>query len=266
MRRRAGARRGSRTASRDGRSASPRACGSGTHARATYAAERSRGAVSHGGAPSSSTWGAPGSANVASAVGVDACPRARTARTRALRARAPARARRCARCDPRPTRAPRPARSRRAALVVGDDQHRPIGRRMLLAPAATIRSASMSRPESVSSRIARRGSRIAIWRISLRFFSPPEKPSLTERVMKLRSISTSFIRSVASARKSMASRSSRPRARRTALSAVRRKDELPTPGISTGCWNARNTPAAARSSGFGGGRSSPSSFTEPATS
>ena len=37
----------------------------------------------------------------------------------------------------------------------------------------------MSRPESVSSRIASVGSRIAIWKISLRFFSPPEKPSLT---------------------------------------------------------------------------------------
>ena len=35
------------------------------------------------------------------------------------------------------------------------------------------------------------GSSIAIWRISLRFFSPPENPSLTDRLMKLRSISTS---------------------------------------------------------------------------
>ena len=45
-------------------------------------------------------------------------------------------------------------------------------------PLATMRSASMSRPESVSSRIARSGSRIAICMISLRFFSPPENPSL----------------------------------------------------------------------------------------
>ena len=37
----------------------------------------------------------------------------------------------------------------------------------------------MSRPESVSSRIASFGSSTAIWKISLRFFSPPEKPSLT---------------------------------------------------------------------------------------
>ena len=48
-----------------------------------------------------------------------------------------------------------------------------------LTPAATIRSASMSRPESVSSRTAIRGFSIAICRISSRFFSPPEKPSLT---------------------------------------------------------------------------------------
>jgi hypothetical protein len=34
----------------------------------------------------------------------------------------------------------------------------------------------MSRPESVSSRIASFGSSTAIWKISLRFFSPPEKP------------------------------------------------------------------------------------------
>ncbi len=38
----------------------------------------------------------------------------------------------------------------------------------------------MSRPESVSSRIASLGSSTAIWRISLRFFSPPEKPAFTD--------------------------------------------------------------------------------------
>src|SRR5215210_339617 len=40
-------------------------------------------------------------------------------------------------------------------------------------PSATIRSASMSSPESVSSRMAMRGESIAIWSISIRFFSPP---------------------------------------------------------------------------------------------
>ena len=71
------------------------------------------------------------------------------------------------------------------------------GLRSAFTPFATIRRASMSRPESVSSKMASLGSRIAIWRISLRFFSPPENPSLTDRLMKLRSISTSFIFSLA---------------------------------------------------------------------
>ena len=53
------------------------------------------------------------------------------------------------------------------------------GERRLLTPCATIFSASMSSPESVSSRIASVGSRTSICRISLRFFSPPENPSLT---------------------------------------------------------------------------------------
>jgi hypothetical protein len=56
-----------------------------------------------------------------------------------------------------------------------------------------MRSASMSRPESVSSRIASFGSSSAIWRISLRFFSPPEKPALTGRFSRKSSISTSSI-------------------------------------------------------------------------
>src|SRR6266849_758421 len=55
------------------------------------------------------------------------------------------------------------------------------GLRMASTPWATIFSASMSRPESVSSRMASFGSSTAICRISLRFFSPPEKPSCTER-------------------------------------------------------------------------------------
>ncbi len=44
-------------------------------------------------------------------------------------------------------------------------------------PFATVRSASMSSPESVSSRIAISGCWSASWRISMRFFSPPENPS-----------------------------------------------------------------------------------------
>ena len=48
-----------------------------------------------------------------------------------------------------------------------------------LTPPATMRSASMSRPVSVSSRIAIRGFSIASWRTSMRLRSPPENPSLT---------------------------------------------------------------------------------------
>ena len=55
------------------------------------------------------------------------------------------------------------------------------GERRRLTPSATILSASMSRPESVSSSTASRGCKTAICKISLRFFSPPEKPTLTAR-------------------------------------------------------------------------------------
>ena len=44
----------------------------------------------------------------------------------------------------------------------------------------------MSRPESVSSRIAICGLSSSSWAISCRFFSPPEKPSLTERCAERR--------------------------------------------------------------------------------
>ena len=44
-------------------------------------------------------------------------------------------------------------------------------------PSATILRASMSNPESVSSKIARSGSSSDICKTSLRFFSPPEKPT-----------------------------------------------------------------------------------------
>src|ERR1039457_2883232 len=47
---------------------------------------------------------------------------------------------------------------------------------------ATSRKASMSRPESVSSSTAKRGSSTDICKISLRFFSPPENPSFTINV------------------------------------------------------------------------------------
>ena len=81
----------------------------------------------------------------------------------------------------------------------------------------------MSRPESVSSRIASVGSRTAIWKISFRFFSPPENPSFTFRERSASSISTSAAFSSTRERKSIASISGRPRCFLTAFSAIRRK-------------------------------------------
>ena len=52
-------------------------------------------------------------------------------------------------------------------------------------PSDTIFKASISNPESVSSKIINFGSKINICKISNRFFSPPEKPSLTALLEKL---------------------------------------------------------------------------------
>ncbi len=121
----------------------------------------------------------------------------------------------------------------------------------------------MSSPESVSSRIARRGSSIAIWKISARFFSPPEKPSFTERVMSFGSRLTKAAFSRIRARKSVTESGSSPRCSRTELSAVRRNWCVETPGSSIGYWNARKSPSRARSSGASSRRSAPSNVTEP---
>ena len=51
-----------------------------------------------------------------------------------------------------------------------------------------MRKASMSKPLSVSSKMANLGLSISICRMSQRFFSPPLNPSLTLRVVKLLSI------------------------------------------------------------------------------
>src|SRR3954447_10114100 len=121
-------------------------------------------------------------------------------------------------------------------------------------PSATVRSASMSRPESVSSRTATSGASIAIWRISARFFSPPEKPSLTWRLVNARSTSSS---STAWPRRLPNSRTLMGSSLRPVLIAMRRKFAIDTPGIDTGYWNARNRPACARSSGSASVMSSP---------
>ncbi len=137
------------------------------------------------------------------------------------------------------------------------------GSRSALTPSATVRSASMSRPESVSSRMHRRGSSIAICRISLRFFSPPEKPKLRSRLSSSSVTPTTLALARSRFMNSPAPISASPRARRWAFMAWRRKYMLATPGISTGYCMARNTPAAARSSGSSASRSWPSKVTLP---
>jgi len=67
-------------------------------------------------------------------------------------------------------------------LIMRDDSCAPSGLFSLLTPPATMRSASMSRPESVSSRMASFGSSTAIWKISLRFFRRGE--ALVDRALQ----------------------------------------------------------------------------------
>ena len=94
---------------------------------------------------------------------------------------------------------------------------------------------------------------------SARFFSPPEKPSFTERVANFGSIFRRFIASDSSlvqVRMAGALPS-------TSVFAVRRKLVIDTPGTSTGYCMAKKTPALARSSGVILRMSSPSSSTCP---
>src|SRR6185312_1750811 len=87
--------------------------------------------------------------------------------------------------------------------------------------------------------------------------------SFTPRDRKLSSMCMSFIFSRTSPRNSKASTSGRPRSLRAALVAAFSRYTLLTPGISTGYWNPRNTPARARSSGAMASRSRPSKLTRP---
>src|ERR1035438_10025289 len=127
------------------------------------------------------------------------------------------------------------------------------------APSDTTRSASMSSPESVSSRIAIFGWSSSSWRISCRFFSPPEKPSLRLRSANTGSMDRAAIASRISFRKSRSLGASP----RTAVTAVRRKLDTDTPGTSTGYCMARNRPARARASTLMASTFSPSRVTEP---
>src|SRR4051812_11762415 len=130
----------------------------------------------------------------------------------------------------------------------------------LATPSATVRSASMSRPESVSSSTATSGWSIAICRISARFFSPPEKPSLRWREVNERSTSSSSMACWSLVRNSLTLIGS---SLRPVLIAMRRKLAIDTPGMATGYWKARNRPACARSSGSASVISSPLNEIEP---
>ena len=99
---------------------------------------------------------------------------------------------------------------------------------------------------------------MAIWKISLRFFSPPEKPTLTSRLANSGFICTKAIFSFRSFRNSDVFISGRPAALRRACTAAFMKAVMVTPGISTGYWKLRNRPAQLRSSGAMDRRSFPS--------
>src|SRR3954453_5816340 len=130
----------------------------------------------------------------------------------------------------------------------------------LATPSATVRSASMSSPESVSSRTATSGWSIAICRISARFFSPPENPSLRWREVNERSTSSSSMACWSLVRNSLTLIGS---SLRPVLIAIRRKLAIETPGMATGYWKARNRPRWARSSGSAPVMSSPLKAIEP---
>ena len=97
----------------------------------------------------------------------------------------------------------------------------------------------------------------------MRFFSPPEKPTLSGRLSM--SVFTSSLAAPSRTwrMKSGVDSSASPRALRWALSEALRNVIVATPGISTGYWNARNRPFAARSSGSMSSTFSPSSRTSP---
>ena len=128
-----------------------------------------------------------------------------------------------------------------------------------LTPSETMRSASTSRPESVSSKIATLGLSNSICKISWRFFSPPEKPSLTLRSAKAESMLNFAIASFTSPTQVRTFGASP----RIAVAAVRKKLETDTPGTSTGYCIARKRPAFARSSTLISKTSWPSSVTVP---
>jgi hypothetical protein len=132
-----------------------------------------------------------------------------------------------------------------------------------LTAVATVRSASMSRPESVSSSTASDGLVSASWRISMRFFSPPENPSFKYREENSRGTLVSSIACWTVVRKSLSEIACSPRASRCAFMTIRRYLATVTPGIATGYWKAMKRPARARSSGSASVMSVPSKMIWP---
>ncbi len=118
--------------------------------------------------------------------------------------------------------------------------------RIALIPLETTFKASISKPESISSKIANAGSIIIICKISLRFFSPPEKPSFKYRSAISSGISSTAIFSsifLINCMTEILSSSGR-----RALMAARINSALVIPAISLGYCTPKNKPARARSS------------------
>lgn len=128
-------------------------------------------------------------------------------------------------------------------LIVGDDDDRLFWREKFVDTLTDDAHRVDIKTRSVSSRMESCGSSIAIWNISLRFFSPPEKPSLTERCVSFESSSTSWRFSRISFMNSGAFSGSSPWYLRFALTAAFMKFVILTPGISTGYWKLRNIPS-----------------------
>ena len=119
-------------------------------------------------------------------------------------------------------------------LVVRDDHLRIFLPLRRLTPSATMRSASMSSPESVSSSTANLGLSIAICKISLRFFSPPEKPTFNCLFNFSSSNLGSLDFSFTNFKNSIASSSFSPLAFLIELREVFKNIFVFTPGISNG--------------------------------
>ena len=136
----------------------------------------------------------------------------------------------------------------------------------MLTPSATIFKASISKPESVSSKIESFGASNDICKISFFFFSPPEKPTFNCLFNFSSSNFSSLDFSFTNFRNSIASSSFSPLAFLTAFKEVFKNIFVFTPGISKGYWKAKNIPLCALSSVSSSNKSFSSKRTSPETS